>query len=517
MSELLASVSKEDSARAVSLRYFNLYRIVVASVFAIFGAAFSFQGESPTLYYGLVAAYWGLAIVFALWPADSSRPQGLWLMLQVAADIVALTIFMYLAGGQRSGIPYLMMTTIAGAALVSEGRMVFGFASMATIAVLAEQFIRTLEHEGELAGFPRTGITSLGFFAVALVAQLLARRALVNEALARQRGADLDRQIHVNARIIEDTLDGVVVVDEFGVVTQSNPRATALLGVEPQRGEHVSRVSRELSRRVLAEDAEAASVFIAEASGRQLRMRRVAVGYGHDMVLYLEDLDRVQSQAQQIKLAALGRLTANIAHEIRNPLAAVSQAAELMAEEKRSEMLQRLIRIVRDNAARIDRMVHDVMELGRRDRLTSERLDLGAFLHTFVDELALHTPQAVECIALSVEETPAVCFDRVHLHQIVANLVGNALRYCSGEPGSVSLQLRVLDDERVRLVVKDDGPGIPPEDRGKVFEPFFTSDPKGTGLGLYIARELADANGARLELADSTGGAEFHLIARRAA
>lgn len=516
MTVMATPLLPEESARTVSLRYFNLYRIVVASLFAIFGAPFGFDAGNPALYYLLAATYWGLALIFALWPADSARPQGLWLACQVAADILVLTVFMYLAGGQRSGIPYLMMTTIAGAALVSEGRMVFAFASMATIAVLVEQFLRILTGDAPSAALSGTGITCVGFFAVAMVARLLAMRALHNEALARQRGVDLERQIRVNARVIEDMQDGVVVVDEFGMVRQFNPRAVELLGSLLARGEHLSSASVALSRRILSEGAQAEEALMAEHSGRQLRVRQVTVGVERDQILFLEDLDRVQSQAQQIKLAALGRLTANIAHEIRNPLAAVTQAAELMGEEKRTEMLQRLIRIVRDNAARIDRMVRDVMELGRRDRLTRERLDLAAYLHTFIEEWSLHTPAVVSCVRVTVDEGVVVMFDRVHLHQILANLLSNALRYCSGAAGAVSLALRPLDEDRVVLSVADDGPGIPEEDRAKVFEPFYTSEPKGTGLGLYIASELADANGARLELVPSSIGAEFHLSMRRA-
>lgn len=506
----------EESARTVSLRYFNLYRIVVASLIAIFGAPFGFDGANPPLYYLIAATYWGLALIFALWPADSTRPQGLWLACQVAVDILVLTVFMYLAGGQRSGIPYLMMTTIAGAALVSEGRMVFGFASMATIAVLTEQFLRVLSGDAPSTAISETGITCVGFFAVAMVARLLAMRALHNEALARQRGLDLERQIRVNARVIEDMQDGVVVVDEFGMVRQCNPRAVEMLGSLLALGEHLSSASVALSRRILSEDGHSEAPLVAEHSGRQLRVRQVTVGEQRDQILFLEDLDRLQSQAQQIKLAALGRLTANIAHEIRNPLAAVTQAAELMGEEKRAEMLQRLIRIVRDNAARIDRMVRDVMELGRRDRLTREQLDLATYLHTFVEEWSLHTPAASACISLQIQDEGAILFDRVHLHQIVANLLSNALRYCTGGGGSVRLVVRTLDEERMQLVVADDGPGIPEADRAKIFEPFYTSEPKGTGLGLYIASELADANGARLELVPSPVGAEFHLSMRRA-
>ena len=253
-----------------------------------------------------------------------------------------------------------------------------------------------------------------------------------------------------------------------------------------------------------------------DRTGKTVHVRAVKVDEGGDQVLYLEDLDRIEEQARQIKLAALGRLTANIAHEIRNPLASVSQAAELLVDEKRAQMQQRLARIVFDNAARIDRIVRDVMEVGHRDRITQEVLDVELFVQNLIEEFAMHTPLARTATSLQVKGKPGILFDRVHLAQILGNLLSNALRYCRQLAGSVQIQVSQLGENRVLIVVKDDGAGIAPQERERVFEPFHTTDPKGTGLGLYVARELAEANAALLVLVDSEVGAEFHLEARAA-
>lgn len=510
-----------DTSRSVSIRYFNFYRIVIASMLAIFGALFTIGNASPTAYAIVVLAYWIAAIGFMLLTPRTRQQLNTLLMWQVAMDVVVLTAIMFISGPQRGSVPYLLMTTLAGAALVGEGRMVLGFAAMATISVLAEQVAR-IELLGVNADdLTRTGLTCLGYFAVALLARLLARRALDNETLARNRGTALQRQMRVNARIIEDMQDGVVVVDEEGSVRQINPRAVELLGVELVEGERVEMRVPELSVGLDEASQSSSPVLRIERSGKTVRLRRVLAGEGGDLVLYLEDLDRIERQAQQIKLAALGRLTANIAHEIRNPLASVTQAAELLQEEKRVQMQQRLSRIVLDNAARIERIVRDVLEVGRRDRATIEELDAAAFVRNFIEEFALHTPQAAQCIELSVHGRPHIHFDRVHLAQILGNLVGNALRYCRQLPGSVKLGIVPQGDGSLLIAVRDDGPGIALEERARIFEPFHTTDPKGTGLGLYVAQELADANGGRLFLADpdmrgspEKAGAEFHLIAK---
>jgi len=213
-------------------------------------------------------------------------------------------------------------------------------------------------------------------------------------------------------------------------------------------------------------------------------------------------------------LAALGRLTANIAHEIRNPLAAIANAGELLADEQRAETRARLVRIIGDNANRLNRLVGEVLELGRRDRVQVENINLAGFLAQFVEDYALQEPAAASRIGLAVNSQDVVCFDRAHLYRILENLVTNALRYADDAPGAVRIQVVPDLPERVELHIIDNGPGIAEADRGKVFEPFFTTRGSGTGLGLYIARELSDANGARLDLVDAPGGAHFRLVAK---
>lgn len=513
MSAVLLHSPEPVAARKVSIRYFNLYRVLVASAFVIFGGIFSFGREAPGLFLVTVVAYWLMACSFFLLHAGSQAYAERTLGWQVGIDIVMLGLFMVASGGFRSGVPFLMMTSIAGAGLIGQGRMVMGAAALATLTVLADQLWRVNFARSVEVDFSQAAIIGVGFFAVAIVARMLARRALANEALALARGADLERQIQVNARIIEELQDGVLVIDRDGLVRQFNPRAQELLESPLQLGVALFEQSPALAACRLEEGD---CVLKLAPAGKTLHARWARIGDSGDAVLYLEDMDRIQARAQQLKLAALGRLTANIAHEIRNPLSSVSHASELLLEEKRHAMQERLVRIIRDNSARIERIVRDVLELGRRDRLTSESLALDVFCQGFLEEFVLRGSAQqgrVKLEAISV----TVRFDRLHLYQILSNLLGNAVRYASDAEGAVQLSISFLDAQCVCLSVRDDGPGIPEADRGNVFEPFFTSDPKGTGLGLFTARELAEANGAELRLVGASGGAEFQLIMRRVA
>jgi two-component system sensor histidine kinase PilS (NtrC family) len=261
--------------------------------------------------------------------------------------------------------------------------------------------------------------------------------------------------------------------------------------------------------------ARECSELLRTAEGqRLLRVRFLPPGERGNALLYIEDMALVQAQAQQIKLAALGRLAANVAHEIRNPLASISHAAELLAEEHADATHARLTRIIGDNTQRLDRIVNEVLELGRRDRAAPEIIRLNEFCTGLVEELSLNSPGVQDVITIQAESELLIRFDRGHLHRILSNLLANALRYSSGQPGAIRLTVQNLASGALELHVIDDGAGISEALRAQVFEPFFTTSAGGTGLGLYIARELCEANGASLALRDNAPGAHFCIHAQ---
>jgi len=265
---------------------------------------------------------------------------------------------------------------------------------------------------------------------------------------------------------------------------------------------------------VWCEDARECSELLRTAEGmRLLRVRFLPPGERGNALLYIEDMDRVQAQAQQIKLAALGRLAANMAHEIRNPLASISHAAELLSEEHPDATHARLTRIIGDNTQRLDRIVNEVLELGRRDRAAPESIRLLEFVEGLVDELSLKSPRMRDIVHFSIADEVRVRFDRGHLHRVLSNLLTNAQRYCSGEDRAIRVNA-VLAGGMVELHIIDDGAGISEALRSQVFEPFFTTHAGGTGLGLYIARELCEANGASMQLQENAPGAHFCIIAQ---
>lgn len=510
-----------DPARLAPLRYFNLFRLVVAGLFLVAGRELSLGADAPGVFLGISIAYLGAVLLLGF--PDAQRWLGLdrLITLQVVIDILVLAAIMWTSGGYASGMPVMMMVYLAAAGLVAEGRMGLFFAALATVVVLAENAWRYFGG-GSAAEFHQVGLACIGFFAIALTARLLARRAKANESLAALRGEALGRQQAINERIIEDMRDGVIVLGSDGRVRQANPRASQLLGVPLTGDMMLSEVDAQFDACAIECAAPEGSLQRMGSPGKLLRCRAVNAGVGNgagngkdgDTLIYLTDFEEIQQQIQQVKLAALGRLTASMAHEIRNPLSAVTQAADLLCEEKRTEVQERLVRIINDNARRIERMVRDVLALGRREDIMPEALNLREFVSSVIEEFSLRGAEERAVFAVDIDPAVSIAIDRAHLHQILGNLLTNARRYCSSRPGSVRIVASAAEDGHAAVHVFDDGEGVPDSGRAHVFEPFFTTDPKGTGLGLYIARELAEANAARLEFIGNEPGAHFALTGR---
>jgi two-component system sensor histidine kinase PilS (NtrC family) len=217
-----------------------------------------------------------------------------------------------------------------------------------------------------------------------------------------------------------------------------------------------------------------------------------------DAVLIIEDMRELELRAQQLKLASMGRLSASIAHEIRNPLGAIRHANGLLAERLVDPPLRRLASIVEDNTVRIDRTIEDVLSISRRDRAVDDPIDPARFLPAFVADFASQSAIDPQRIAVSVRSRHLLAFDENHLRRVLGNLVGNALRYASDRPGAVAIEWVEAPGNPLELRIADDGPGMSDEALRHAFEPFFTTASRGTGLGLYLARELCGANGARI-------------------
>jgi two-component system, NtrC family, sensor histidine kinase PilS len=392
---------------------------------------------------------------------------------------------------------------------------------MASIAVLLEHSYSLLtQDDAQVAQYMQAGLLSTAYFTVAWVAHRLSRYAVASEKLAALRGEDVSYLAEANRLVIQEMPHGVLLVDERGVIRQSNPGAARLIGYRfaDDRKETLNECSPLLDAlygvwrqsRINRDEVLNLPVTHSEVRVRFLPVQREGFA---GAVVVLEDMQRAQQQAQQVKLAALGRLTANIAHEVRNPLSSISYAAELLKEGEKLDGQERLVNIIMDNAFRLNNIVLDVLQLNRRDRVQKEAFNLGEHLPHFFENLQHSETFNPDIFAIDVAPSCVVHFDRGHFDQVLWNLCRNALRYSLRQPGSVQLVAKCASEGRTVMDISNDGAVIPDELVQRLFEPFFTTSTGGTGLGLYIARELCDANGAILEYRPgSDGSTTFRII-----
>ncbi|HHI92545.1 MAG TPA: ATPase [Gammaproteobacteria bacterium] len=510
------------------LHFLNLYRITLA---ALFVSAVFLKSNIPilgshnaSLFQTVSFIYLGIALTASF--AIHFRWLNFRLLTYslVVLDILALTLIMRASGGIETGLGMLLIVSIAGNSLLFSSRAANFFAAIAAIAILAEQ-VFAQQNPALTANFTQAGILGASLFATAFLAHVLSRRVRESEALAAQRGVDLANLAQLNQHVLQRMQSGIVVVDADQHIRLMNESAWYMLGL-PSLGNSQNKslklISPELAEQLIDWRRGGLSeprMFRPGGSNMELLPNMTALGSEAraGTLIFLEDTARMAQQAQQLKLASLGRLTASIAHEIRNPLGAISHAEQLLTEESTHNAADnRLLEIIHTNTARVNDIIENVLQLSRRDRSMPEDLPLKTWLENFLQEFVQSQNCNPSDISLHIEpDNTVVHMDATQLHQVLWNLCQNGLRHSQDYPGQPRLELHGGTKDGSRkpfLDVIDHGPGVPPDAISNIFEPFFTTESKGSGLGLYIARELCEGNRARLSyVAIPTGGACFRV------
>jgi two-component system, NtrC family, sensor histidine kinase PilS len=471
-----------------------------------------------------LGAYFALSTALVAWPILTRSRFGLQIWAHLTVDLVLISLLVAFGGGMRSGVFIFYLLPLAEASLTLPSLVAFFVCSIVVLVLLGNEVLRGLRADPSEAQLFQAGVAGAALFGITALLRLLSTRLSRQEQLARARGRELDNQLQINRLVISQMEQGVIVVDGAARVRANNRAARVMLGLHPD-DQLTGRLLLELApARDLASayllwlesverDATAPQTDLViqrpdaahPGPARRLRVRfaRPTVQPSDEYVIFLEDLQAIEERAQRLKLAAMGRLTASIAHEIRNPLAAISQAGQLLTEEVTDPLHRRLAAIVRENTQRLNRLVEDVLRAARRDSPLSDEFDLGQFCAAWLAEFVRDRGVAGGAVLLEAPPGLIIKFEQNHLRQVLFNLVDNASRYCSGRPGSIELRAEPADEggTPARLWVFDDGPGVPAADRNSMFEPFFTTHTRGTGLGLYLAREFCMANGMDLTYA----------------
>jgi two-component system sensor histidine kinase PilS (NtrC family) len=438
-------------------------------------------------------------------------------VLLVLYDIGALAWLMYLSGGVGSGLGVVILVAVAAGAVLVDGRASAFLAAMATIAVLYEEFLVSLAPPDYRSDYFQAGILGAIYFATAIAIQTLSGRLRRTEITSLTRAAEVADLERVNRSIIQRMRTGIIVVDRDDQPRLLNQSARSLLGLAGDEALPEALLTR---LRVWRADTRVRTgPFEITPTTPEIRANFSAVRPERpdaDVIVFLEDTVEIQQQAQQLKLAALGRLAGSIAHEIRNPLGAISHAGQLLSESKNLDKGDtRLTDIINMQSRRMNGVIENVLELSRRKPPLPIRLNLK----TWVEEFVAQFPQThAEAVDIQVAVAPAATEIRVdpgQLGQALTNLVLNGLRYSKQRTGRAVLRLEGGLDattDRPYLNVIDEGPGVPEDQIAHLFEPFFTTERTGTGLGLYITRELCEANQARVTYTAHPGGGSCFRI-----
>ena len=509
----------------------NAFRLLISTALLLLFAAGSdprFFGDAmPTLFAATAAGY----LVFAILSAVSLRqqwvPRGALAVTQLFVDIVAIVMLMHASGGISSGLGGLLVVFIGAASLVIPMTVSATLASIATFFILGEQFYGQLVSGSAIANYPAAGILSGVIFAIALATQPLARQIRASEALARQFGVDLKNLSELNEYIVQHLRESIVVVDSAGAIRLINSSATQLLGLDgAPPGTPLHDVSAPLGEYIgqWREDPALSShpelTLITEGDNLRVTAHLAPLGKNGQrdgpILVFLEDVSHMKARVQQSKLASLGRLSASIAHEIRNPVGAMSHAAQLLHESPvLTEDDKRLTEIIQTHSSRVSHIIDNVLQLSRRESSRPERLELRPWLEEFASEF--ESTLELQEGEFSVGDLPddlEVRMDRSHLRQVLWNLCDNAVKYAS-ETGGIMVEImggRMSGQGRPYIEVLDCGLGVDEATADKIFEPFFTARSGGTGLGLYISRELCELNRATLLYLDRPGGGSIFRI-----
>ncbi len=502
-----------------------LASLIAAAYFSQLGPAFlgrSAPGlfELSSLAYLLVVIFFGVTLVSSTL-RFSFRSQ---VITQVLSDVFFLTLLMFSSGGVQVGMGLLIVASTISGSLLLPGVMALFFAAVGTLAVLGQELVAHWLIPAKPTAYTHAGMLGVAFFATGMLALTLGKRLKETTDLAKVRAQGMANLSRLNERVISWIPSGILVVDSEGMINYANDNVWQLLGVDvPGEGASLSQSCCELNDSfVLWKKDSNRENLPFRVSGSLVELlphfSRQKDASGEVVLIMVENYSEQLNKIHQQQLASLGRLSANVAHEVRNPLGAISHAAQLLAE---SESLtpddHELVDMIVNQSIRMDKTIETVLQASRRSPPQQQPLDLSQWVGGYLTELSVQADRYKAVRFVPGLLFKQAVFDPAHLQQILVILLNNALEYgIRGDSGIgvIEVETGMVGKSATPYVeVKDYGPGVPSHLRRVIFEPFFTTGTNGTGQGLYLAKALCDLNRASLEYEAAWGkGACFRLL-----
>jgi len=497
-------------------RVYAGYRIVLAvllvTLYSLAPSSVLGANSQPNLFIGTATIYLLLTLVSTTLMSPLRRLFPQWAsLLPVMVDVLLLTALIHASGGIKSNLSVLLMVTVAAASILLPGRGGLLVAAIASISVIFEQFMFSIQEHNENPWLlTESAMLGLGFFVTAIIIHQIAQRLASSEALTETQQKAISQLEELNNQIVQRMRTGILVFDGDNRIVLANKAAEELL---PNSSDAAPTGLVELRKQWLDNPVQSRPAIQLTPGGATTLVRFARLKHADQSLTltFLEDQRQLAQEAQQLKLASLGRMSATIAHEIRNPLSAISHAAGLLAEAPLEDGDRRLLDIVQSHVRRVNGIIDDILNLSRRPAGAAERLNLRDISEKVREHWQQHEPTHAPQLTFSIPENVIIRFDPGQLEQVLHNLISNAFRH-GGNGTAVTVKAGSNSHNGLPWMrVSDSGSGIDESARAHLFEPFFTTSRQGTGLGLFVCRELCEANQAQLDLEPSTEGASFMI------
>lgn len=433
-------------------------------------------------------------------------------------DVVALSLLTLAIDGPNLHLSLLFVITIFAASLLLASKKALIITLVAMISVIYQFFLGTLFQVSSLTNIGNSALLAFLFFVVYGIGQVAIKRFQILENLNFSQSIELNRLQNINRSILEQIETGYLVLDENCHVVLSNPAACELLGIPPVYTHDkypLYKSQPDLFELLEFDELQNGEKFQFESQQSRfhihVHVQKLLVPHQTLTLLVLQDAQKLNQHVQQLKLAALGQLSASIAHEIRNPLAAIVQANELLIDSP-TEQQQLLSKMIHKQTGRIDRIVQDTLNMVKNKETHPVLIDLVPFIGQFIQEDLFDVTEKIH-VHIPIKDI-AIHFDEAQLRQILINLIRNAIRH--NAPDSDYVELNIYPHEnKIKIDVRDFGSGVNAKDQASLFQPFFSTEITGTGLGLYLAHSFCEANQAQLNYIEQQQGACFRMSCQR--
>lgn len=520
--EITLDIDEQQRLQHVAvLRIYNYYRILLSFLLLFLflqDPAQRWVGTiDPELFQVTILVYLGVNIIVGLASlivraVVFSRTGPVFTLLTL--DVIALTLLMSASGGVGSGLGYFLIFTVAFGGGLIGGRISAALPAIAFILCIYGESYLFFLNESDSQRFFQAGLLGIVLFTANILFQYLSKQL-------RERESEVFSLEKLNQMVINRMRIGVMVVSRKGRIHLINRAAESLLAPPNQSVSTATKLPDQLNAQLELWNKNQGKHqigFKSYSSGPEIlaQFSQVTNSADSDYLIFLEDSTDIQQQAQQLKLAALGRLSAIIAHEVRNPLGAISHAAQLLGESTELDQGDtRLIEIIQNHCLRMNGVIENVLQMSRRKSAEPQTIALNSWLKHFVEEFTSGSTEAVNIEVEVLSDEDSIEIDPAHLSQALSNLCENGLRYSLKNIGEAKIKLLVATDLNTKttyLDVIDFGQGVDEEQVQNLYEPFYTTEATGTGLGLYLCKELCEANHARLRYhRTDAGGSCFRI------